>query len=1406
MNMKKPSSLFELHSRLASFQYNSMFIPFLKHISYPLHFLLRKGQFTWGPIEEQSWNMLKAVSTLGLRLTIPEPHENLVLATDASKIAASACLFRDRGGVLELVAVNSKYFSTTDLNKCSYMLESIALSFGLKTYASYILNCEATVKIFTDAKALIYAKRNSTHSILLNSTLTYLQNFVSLVNVEIYHVPGTVNVLADVMSRAISDNINCALPREHPISKEWAKVLPPIPDNFSVTKETLFKFLTETLEPEPQDLHDRKHKKLMEPKTVQELFDLSKTVSDEQRYYNAIRLLEQWNDKYIKSEMVRTNFVKTYSESLKHHNRVSFDNDNVVGCEFSNPNADLAIRVNQARLELDLLKQAECFKILDEIMDSLYGTIKGSALYKRILENLQEASKKFLYVKEGELTEENVKAFNLSIDNLFATCQEADRVFIEHNAQKNLITAYCNVDNISNCSSGNKLDIFEMKHRNADSKIREVIQNIESSEAASCVSRTNCSASYRSGLDLPSYKSVKPSLQIPRRGNVPLGTKDLSVHTLETKASAKPRVLFQMKPGSTFKPKICSFSNGLDLPLQEDLTLRPNELAKVDLGIKLLIPKNYCAFLMGKSSARVKYGLQIYIGLIDVGYKDYLQVVIQNMSMDDVTLIKGTAVSQFLLLKAKIPTFEEGWDDLLDSENRGGGFGSTGQNFERIDSQEKVSFLPVENENNFLHIKGIVDEINPSMFTLDFMHIFVTGDTPDKMETFNELLEYERSLMCGSSINMMASLPSLSCNTLTPMGEIDQCKLADPDNWRGDDGSYPKLNPREMSALLAADLNDNYKLSVETLIELQNNERRMSRIKEDLVGNPKSHKYFSLMKGVLCREYNVANNTISHWAVYIPTSILYAVVIYIHKHYLHPSKTQTLKEFQCLYYHPFARKAVQMVCDSCLVCTQSRNAEKRRIPIGKQRTLKPLKPRESISMDILYFPPSNKGYKYGLIIADLFSLYISFYPMKTKNSTEVAKCVRAYFSAHCPPSSVYTDNDPGFRGECETLFRLYKVTHHTSYPFTQKENYVESQVRTFKNAYRAAIVDSPVFKTRDWDTLYPLIVCRINCMISKYGMSREAVHYGQIVESSLPLITDSAVFEPLEKDLEKVANDFRKKMGRFMQQRNRNKTYYKIGKKFQFYINELVMYRVYTPASMLEPTFTGPARIVDLAEMGATLRDTKTGTQFSVAFDNLRKINFDELLTLLPQNFDSEIAETIGNYRYRRSDRSDDYAVASDTDDDSGFEDSEKTTLPPDRGKTRSGKVYLVKPENFPKKLKKAVKICHLRMVVIPKVPSHNFMPHGPCLKYRFENRKFTFPDPDPIWKIGSYEYNNHLTEKTLERIKSFRDKAQSSAFQSGKKCVLDFRPKRKGDPKKLRFGNIQVIFYEDENNSENQE
>jgi dUTP pyrophosphatase len=139
-----------------------------------------------------------------------------------------------------------------------------------------------------------------------------------------------------------------------------------------------------------------------------------------------------------------------------------------------------------------------------------------------------------------------------------------------------------------------------------------------------------------------------------------------------------PTVKFQMSPIVKFKPQISDLSNGWDLPLQEEVTLDPMEYKKVDLGIKVILPKGYCALLMNKSSARVKYGVHVYLGLIDIGFHNYMQTVLQNVTKHPIVLQAGTAVAQLLVIRSEIPKFELGWDDL---ESRDGSFGSTGQKF-----------------------------------------------------------------------------------------------------------------------------------------------------------------------------------------------------------------------------------------------------------------------------------------------------------------------------------------------------------------------------------------------------------------------------------------------------------------------------------------------------------------------------------------------------------------------------------------------------------------------------------------------------------------------------------------------------------------------------------------------------
>jgi hypothetical protein len=78
-------------------------------------------------------------------------------------------------------------------------------------------------------------------------------------------------------------------------------------------------------------------------------------------------------------------------------------------------------------------------------------------------------------------------------------------------------------------------------------------------------------------------------------------------------------------------------------------------------------------------------------------------------------------------------------------------------------------------------------------------------------------------------------LPLIHCNELDLVsGKIEP--EVDSDNFRDEEGKALELNKREKDALLAADLSDNFKLSVATMVELQNKEGRIREIKDNLVG------------------------------------------------------------------------------------------------------------------------------------------------------------------------------------------------------------------------------------------------------------------------------------------------------------------------------------------------------------------------------------------------------------------------------------------------------------------------------------------------------------------------------------------------------------------------------------------
>ena len=110
-------------------------------------------------------------------------------------------------------------------------------------------------------------------------------------------------------------------------------------------------------------------------------------------------------------------------------------------------------------------------------------------------------------------------------------------------------------------------------------------------------------------------------------------------------------------------------------------TLKPLERIGCPLGFATVIPEGYYAAVVPRSGNALWKGLSIVNtpGTIDSGYRNEWMAIVINLSNEDVKLIKGEKICQFIL--RKLDDFDLIEVKSLEDSDRGlGGFGSSGIN------------------------------------------------------------------------------------------------------------------------------------------------------------------------------------------------------------------------------------------------------------------------------------------------------------------------------------------------------------------------------------------------------------------------------------------------------------------------------------------------------------------------------------------------------------------------------------------------------------------------------------------------------------------------------------------------------------------------------------------------------
>ena len=116
---------------------------------------------------------------------------------------------------------------------------------------------------------------------------------------------------------------------------------------------------------------------------------------------------------------------------------------------------------------------------------------------------------------------------------------------------------------------------------------------------------------------------------------------------------------------------------GWDLYSIDNLLIEPNSRALVKTGISFAIPDGHVGLIWPRSGMAVKYGIDVYAGVIDAGYRGEVSVCLFNSSDKDFYIQQGDRIAQILFQTVSQNKLIE-VSDLSHSDRGQEGFGSSG--------------------------------------------------------------------------------------------------------------------------------------------------------------------------------------------------------------------------------------------------------------------------------------------------------------------------------------------------------------------------------------------------------------------------------------------------------------------------------------------------------------------------------------------------------------------------------------------------------------------------------------------------------------------------------------------------------------------------------------------------------
>ena len=264
------------------------------------------------------------------------------------------------------------------------------------------------------------------------------------------------------------------------------------------------------------------------------------------------------------------------------------------------------------------------------------------------------------------------------------------------------------------------------------------------------------------------------------------------------------------------------------------------------------------------------------------------------------------------------------------------------------------------------------------------------------------------------------------------------------------------------------------------------------------VGKGQLKRYSSLMlrEGLLCHE----------GAVVVPRSLREEILKLVHGQ-CHAGVHRTYQMLKPRFLWRGMIKDTKIFCGRCFVCLKNK-----RSTIPKQ-PLNPIQeyqyPRAMVSFDIATLPWAANGFRYVLIIVDLFAKFVEAVPLKSQDAKSIAKAfMDGWVLRHGYPLVLLSDQGRNVdgaivRGVCEKL-GIEKRRSSAYHP--EGDGQAERTVQTFKQQMRCMLEERKIEKT-DWPSLVNEVTFQCNAMVnSSTGYSPNEVMFGLELRSGLDLL------------------------------------------------------------------------------------------------------------------------------------------------------------------------------------------------------------------------------------------------------------------------------------------------------------